>query len=57
MNEQIDRNRRTLLGIAAGAAANRRELDCLSLGYAYEIATNWTNVRVPSLLSKNVALY
>lgn len=26
---------------------NRRELDCLSLGYAYEAATNWTNARLP----------
>jgi len=29
---------------------NRRELDCLSLGYAYEAATNWTNARLPPLL-------
>jgi amidase len=29
---------------------NRRELDCLSLGHAYEAATNWTNARLPPLL-------
>jgi amidase len=29
---------------------NRRELDCLSLGYAYEAATNWTKARPPPLL-------
>jgi amidase len=29
---------------------NRRELDCLSLGYAYEAATNWTSRRLPPLL-------
>jgi amidase len=26
---------------------NRRELDCLSLGYAYEVVTNWTRARMP----------
>jgi amidase len=31
-------------------AANRRELDCLQLAYAYEAATNWTNTRPPPLL-------
>lgn len=31
-------------------APNRRELDCLSLGYAYEAATHWTNTRLPPLL-------
>lgn len=30
---------------------NRRELDCLQLAYAYELATNWTNERLPLLLS------
>jgi amidase len=30
---------------------NRRELDCLQLAYAYELATNWTNERLPMLLS------
>jgi amidase len=29
---------------------NRRELDCLCLGYAYEAATNWTKARLPPLL-------
>jgi amidase len=29
---------------------NRHELDCLQLAYAYELATNWTNTRLPSLL-------
>jgi amidase len=29
---------------------NRAELDCLSLGYAYEAVTNWTNARPPPLL-------
>jgi amidase len=29
---------------------NRRELDCLSLGYAYEEATHWTHARPPALL-------
>jgi amidase len=29
---------------------NRRELDCLSLAFAYEAATNWTHARLPSLL-------
>jgi amidase len=29
---------------------NRRELDCLSLGYAYEAATNRTHARLPPLL-------
>jgi amidase len=33
---------------------NRRELDCLSLGYAYEAATNWTNARLPSLLRERL---
>jgi len=32
-------------------AANRRELDCLNLGYAYEAATNWSKAREPALLS------
>jgi amidase len=31
-------------------APNRRELDCLSLGIAYEAVTNWTNARPPPLL-------
>jgi amidase len=30
-------------------AANRHEVDLLSLGYAYEAATNWTHTRPPSL--------
>jgi amidase len=30
---------------------NRRELDCLQLAYAYELATNWTNAHLPALLS------
>jgi amidase len=29
----------------------RRELDCLQLAYAYQLATNWTNARLPSLLA------
>lgn len=29
---------------------NRRELDCLSIGQAYEAATHWTNARPPPLL-------
>ena len=33
-------------------APNRRELDCLSLGRAYEAATNWTNARLPPLLER-----
>jgi amidase len=33
-------------------APNRRELDCLQLAYAYELATNWTNARLPPLLSQ-----
>jgi amidase len=32
-------------------APNRRELDCLSLGYAYEAATSGGRARVPSLLA------
>ena len=32
-------------------APNRRELDCLRLGYAYTSAVNWTNARLPALLS------
>jgi amidase len=32
-------------------APNRRELDCLALGYAYTTAANWTNMRLPSLLA------
>jgi amidase len=31
---------------------NRRELDCLSLGHAYQAATNWTNARLPPLLEE-----
>lgn len=31
---------------------DRRELDCLSLGYAYETATNRTSRRMPSLLHR-----
>jgi len=34
---------------------NRRELDCLSLGYAYDAATNWTNARLPPLLLERPA--
>jgi amidase len=30
----------------------RRELDCLRLAYAYEVVTNWTNARLPLLLSQ-----
>jgi amidase len=33
---------------------NRRELDCLSLGYAYEAATNWTSTRLPPLLREHL---
>jgi amidase len=33
-------------------APNRRELDCLQLGYAYTMASNWSNTRVPSLLNQ-----
>lgn len=29
---------------------HRREIDCLQLAHAYELATHWTNARVPSLL-------
>lgn len=36
-------------------APNRRELDCLSLGYAYEAATNWTHSRLPPLLVEHTA--
>jgi amidase len=32
-------------------APNHRELDCLQLGYAYTTAANWTNSRLPPLLS------
>jgi amidase len=32
-------------------APNRRELDCLALGYAYTTAANWTQTRLPSLLA------
>jgi Asp-tRNA(Asn)/Glu-tRNA(Gln) amidotransferase A subunit family amidase len=32
-------------------APMRRDLDCLQLAYAYELATNWSNARLPSLLS------
>jgi amidase len=32
-------------------APNHREIDCLRLGYAYTMAANWTNTRLPSLLS------
>jgi amidase len=32
-------------------APNHREIDCLQLGYAYTMAANWTNSRLPSLLS------
>jgi len=31
-------------------APNRRELDCLRLGSAYEAATGWTSARLPPLL-------
>ena len=31
---------------------NHRELACLQLGYAYEIATNWTSKRLPPLLGQ-----
>lgn len=34
-------------------APNRRELDCLSLGYAYDAATRWTSARLPSLLRES----
>jgi amidase len=30
----------------------RRELDCLRLAYAYEVVANWTNTRLPLLLSQ-----
>jgi amidase len=32
-------------------APNHREMDCLQLGYAYTTAANWTNTRLPPLLS------
>ena len=32
-------------------APNHRELDCLRLGHAYTSAMNWTNARLPPLLS------
>jgi amidase len=32
-------------------APNRREIDCLQLGYAYTTAANWTNTRLPPLLA------
>jgi amidase len=32
-------------------APNRRELDCLQLAYAYELASHWTHTRLPSLLA------
>ena len=35
--------------------SNRRELDCLTLGHAYEAATNWTNARLPPLLREQPA--
>jgi amidase len=31
-------------------APDHRELDCLQLAYAYTMAANWTNARLPSLL-------
>jgi amidase len=31
---------------------DRCELDCLQLAYAYELATNWTNAHLPSMLSQ-----
>ena len=33
-------------------APNRHELDCLQLAYAYELAANWTNARLPPLLGQ-----
>ena len=35
---------------------NRRELDCLSLGYVYEAATNWTHARLPPPLTESNGL-
>jgi amidase len=32
-------------------APNHREIDCLRLGYAYTTTANWTNARLPALLS------
>jgi amidase len=34
---------------------NHRELDCLNLGHAYEVATNWTNARLPPLLLEGLS--
>ena len=34
-------------------APNRREVDCLRLGHAYTSAANWTNARLPALLSRS----
>ena len=36
-------------------APNRRELDCLRLGYAYEAVANWTNARPPPLLLEHTS--
>jgi amidase len=33
-------------------APNRCELQCLQLAYNYELATNWTNARLPALLGQ-----
>jgi amidase len=33
-------------------APNHRELDCLSLGYAYEAAANWSGAHLPPLLER-----
>lgn len=30
----------------------RQDLDCLQLGYAYELASQWTNTRLPGLLGQ-----
>jgi Asp-tRNA(Asn)/Glu-tRNA(Gln) amidotransferase A subunit family amidase len=32
-------------------APDHRELDCLQLAYAYTMAANWTNSRLPALLA------
>jgi amidase len=34
-------------------APNRCELECLQLAYAYELASNWTNTRLPGLIGRS----
>jgi amidase len=33
-------------------ARNHHEFACLQLAYAYELATNWTSTRLPSLIER-----